>query len=58
MESEGAKSPADGTRGALDRLRDAKSKLVDKLNERKSHLGDCPDLFTAKLKAVRGEKAE
>jgi len=58
MESEGVKSPADGSGGDLDRLRDAKSKLVDKLNERKSHLGDCPDLFTAKLKAVRGEKAE
>ena len=58
MERKGAKSPADGSEGASDRLRDAKSKLVDKLNERKSHLGDCPDLFTAKLKAVRGEKAE
>ena len=59
MERKGAAGPeAGGIKEALVSLVEKKSKLADKLADRKSKLGDCPNLFAANFKAARGVAAK
>ena len=47
-----------GSREALGRLEEKKLKLAEKLEDRKSKLGDCPNIFAANFKAARGVAAK
>ena len=49
---------ASGNEEALGKLEEKKSKLADRLEDRKSKLGNCPNLFAANFKAARGVAAK
>ena len=53
-----AEPEAGGIKKALKRLEERKSKFAERLEDRESNLGDCPNLFAANFKAARGVAAK
>ena len=59
MEGKSGSVPNEGEiKGALGILEEKKSKLADKLEDRKSKLGNCTNLFAANFNAARGMAAK
>ena len=59
MEGKGGSVPDEGDiKGSLGILEEKKSKLADKLEDRKSKLGNCTNLFAANFNAARGMAAK